>query len=231
MKKPAQKVRQVISCILAGTFLVDKFLFGWQLLHPGQVHILILLPAEILYLRWHYAESIRIQAPLWIGIEHPLHTFGFRLNLRDGRTPGHITFDFPHHYQSNVIICQSDPPKILDGQDSCVNYGLKSGSIDESIHPHLTDLAYLVDKDVKYFRFLHYSVYYRVPQPPGQWLCQFGCSCSSQGFLSSPWLPVRQIWWSALFWCPDGQASCHTQVLILLLSPFQSYLFVFKCHC
>lgn len=168
MKKPAQKVRQVISCILAGTLLVDKFLFCWQLLHPGQVHILILLPAEILYLRRHNAESIRIQAPLRIGIEHPLHTLGFRLDLQDGRTPGHITLDFPHHYQSNVIIGQSDSPKILDGQDPCINYGLKPGSIDEGVHPHLTDLADLVDQNVKYFRFLHCNAYYRVPQPPGQ---------------------------------------------------------------
>ena len=168
MKKPAQKVRQVISWILAGTFLEDKFLFSWQLLHPGQVHILILLPAEILYLRRHNAESIRIQAPLRIGIEHPLHTLGFRLDLQDGRTPGHITLDFPHHYQSNVIIGQSDSPKILDGQDPCINYGLKPGSIDEGVHPHLTDLADLVDQDVKYFRFPHCNAYYRVPQPPGQ---------------------------------------------------------------
>ena len=168
MKKPAQKVRQVSSCSLAGTFLEDKFLFSCQLLHPGQEHNRILLPAEILYLRRHNAESIRIQAPLRIGIEHPLHTLGFRLDLQDGRTPGHITLDFPHHYQSNVIIGQSDSPKILDGQDPCVNYGLKPGSIDEGVHPHLTDLADLVDQNVKYFRFLHRNAYYRVPQPPGQ---------------------------------------------------------------
>ena len=168
MKKPAQKVRQVISWRLAGTFLVDKFLFGWQLLHPGQVHILILLPAEILYLRRHYAESIGIQASLGIGIKHPLHSLGFRLDLLDGRTPGHITLDFPHYYQSNVIIGQSDPPKILDRQDSCIHYGLEFRSVDESVYPHLTDIADLVDQDIKYFRFLHCNAYYRVPQPPGQ---------------------------------------------------------------
>ena len=205
---------------------MNKFLFGWQLLHPGQVHILILLPAEILYLRWHYAESIRIQAPLGIGVEHPLHSLGFRLDLLDWRTPGHITLDFPHYYQSNVIICQPNPPKILDRQDSCIHYGLEFRSVNEGINPHLADIADFVDKDVKYFRFLHCNAYYRVPQPPGQWLCQFGCSFSSQGFLSSPWFSVRQIWWSALSWCPDGQASCHTPVSILLLFQSCPYLFL-----
>ena len=34
--------------------------------------------------------------------------------------------------------------------------------------PHLTDFAYLVDKDVKYFGLLHCSAGYRVHQPPGQ---------------------------------------------------------------
>ena len=92
--------------------------------------------------------------------------------------------------------------------------------------PSVTDLADLVDQDVKYFRFLHCNAYYRVPQPPGQWLCQFGCSFSSQGLLSSPWFSVRPIWWSALSWCPDGQASCHTPVSILLLFQSCPYLFL-----
>ena len=94
--------------------------------------------------------------------------------------------------------------------------------------PHLTNFAYLVDKDVKYFGLLHCSAGYRVHQPPGQWLGLFWYSSPLPGIGFSSLSPAIQIWLSALSWCPDGQVSCHTQVSILLLSLFQSYLFAFN---
>ena len=130
---------------------MDKFLFSWQLLHPGQVHILILLPAEILYLGGHDAERIRLQASPGIGVKHLLHSLGFLLDIVHRRTPGHISFDFSHYDESNVIVGQTYPPQVLHGKDSRIHDCLESRSIDKGVHPHLADITDLGDQDVKYF--------------------------------------------------------------------------------
>lgn len=63
------------------------------------------------------------------------------------------------------------------------------------------------------------------PQPVPLW------PFSSSTHQSSSWSPERHWWRSEFSFSPGLQVSCHIQVLILLLFPFQSYLLVFICHC